>query len=135
MTSIDFGRFRPITIGFDKIFEDMEKLSNIHTNFPPYNIIKLNDDEFEIELAVAGFTKEEINIQFKDSILTIAGEKDTRADVEFSHKGISERNFMKSWTLGDYVKVGDAKMKDGLLIISLFKDVPEEEKPQIISIS
>ena len=55
MTSIDFGRFRPITIGFDKIFEDMEKLSNIHTNFPPYNIIKLNDDEFEIELAVAGW--------------------------------------------------------------------------------
>ena len=135
MTSIDFGRFRPITIGFDKIFEDMEKLSNIHDNFPPYNIIKLNDDEYQIELAVAGFSKEDIDIRFKDSILTVAGEKETRSDVDFSHKGISERNFLKSWTLGDYVKVGDAKMKDGVLIISLFKDVPEEEKPQIISIS
>tara|TARA_X000000950_G_scaffold262517_1_gene333879 strand:+ start:737 stop:1147 length:411 start_codon:yes stop_codon:yes gene_type:complete len=135
MTSIDaFGRFRPFSIGFDRLFDDMERISNHSTNFPPYNVIKSSDDSYLIELAVAGFNKEELSIEFKDSILTVKGDNTTRQELEFVHKGISERNFVRSWTLGDHVKVKSAEVVNGLLVISLVKEVPEEEKPKIIKI-
>ena len=135
MTSIDaFGRFRPFSIGFDRLFDDMERISNHSTNFPPYNVIKSSDDSYLIELAVAGFNKEELSIEFKDSILTVKGDNTTRQELEFVHKGISERNFVISWTLGDHVKVKSAEVVNGLLVISLVKEVPEEEKPKIIKI-
>tara|TARA_B100001939_G_scaffold53385_1_gene42590 strand:+ start:233 stop:643 length:411 start_codon:yes stop_codon:yes gene_type:complete len=135
MTSIDaFGRFRPFSIGFDRLFDDMERISNHSTNFPPYNVIKSSDDSYLIELAVAGFNKEELSIEFKDSILTVKGDNTTRQDLEFVHKGISERSFVRSWTLGDHVKVKSAEVVNGLLVISLIKEIPEEEKPKIIKI-
>ena len=134
MTSIDaFGRFRPLTIGFDRLFEDMERISNISDNFPPYNVIKSSDDTYLIELAVAGFDKSELSIEFKDSVLKIEGKKETR-ELDFAHKGISERNFIRSWTLGEHVKVKSAEVSNGLLIVSLEREIPEEEKPQVIKI-
>ena len=136
MTGIDtFGQFRPFSIGFDKLFSDMERISNHSTNFPPYNVIKSSDDSYLIELAVAGFNKEELHIEFKDSILTVTGDNTTRQELEFVHKGISERNFKRSWTLGDHVKVKSANVVNGLLVISLEREIPEEEKPEIIKIS
>ena len=136
MTAIDtFGQFRPFSIGFDKLFSDMERISNHSTNFPPYNVIKSSDDSYLIELAVAGFNKEELHIEFKDSILTVTGDNTTRQELEFVHKGISERNFKRSWTLGDHVKVKSANVVNGLLVISLEREIPEEEKPEIIKIS
>lgn len=135
MTSIDaLGRFRPFTIGFDRLFEDMERISNISDNFPPYNVIKSSEDSYIIELAVAGFDKKELSIEFKDSVLKVEGKKETR-EIDFAHKGISERNFVRSWTLGEHVKVKSAEVSNGLLIISLEREVPEEEKPQVIKIS
>jgi len=135
MTSIDaLGRFRPFTIGFDRLFEDMERISNISDNFPPYNVIKSSDDTYLIELAVAGFDKSELSIEFKDSVLKIEGKKETR-ELDFAHKGISERNFIRSWTLGEHVKVKSAEVSNGLLIVSLEREIPEEEKPQVIKIS
>ena len=134
MTSIDaLGRFRPFTIGFDRLFEDMERISNISDNFPPYNVIKSSDDTYLIELAVAGFDKSELSIEFKDSVLKIEGKKETR-ELDFAHKGISERNFVRSWTLGEHVKVKSAEVSNGLLIVSLEREIPEEEKPQVIKI-
>jgi molecular chaperone IbpA len=134
MTSIDaLGRFRPFTIGFDRIFDDMERISNVSDNFPPYNVIKSSDDLYFIELAVAGFDKSELNIEFKDSVLKVEGKKETR-ELDFTHKGISERNFIRSWTLGEHIKVRGAEVSNGLLIISLERDIPEEERPQIIKI-
>ena len=136
MTAIDnFGRFRPFTIGFDRLFEDMERISNINDNFPPYNVIKSSDDSYLIELAVAGFNKEEINIEYKDSILSVTGDNTARQELEFVHKGISERNFKRAWTLGEHVKVKSATVVNGLLVISLEREIPEEEKPQVIEIS
>src|SRR6056300_1608544 len=130
MTSIDaLGRFRPFTIGFDRLFEDMERISNINDNFPPYNVIKSSEDSYIIELAVAGFDKKELSIEFKDSVLKVEGNKETR-EINFAHKGISERNFARSWTLGEHVKVKDAKVSNGLLVISLEREIPEEEKPK-----
>ena len=135
MTSIDaLGRFRPFTIGFDRLFEDMERISNINDNFPPYNVIKSSEDSYIIELAVAGFDKKELSIEFKDSVLKVEGNKETR-EINFAHKGISERNFARSWTLGEHVKVNDAKVSNGLLVISLEREIPEEEKPKVIKIS
>jgi len=134
MTSIDaLGRFRPFTIGFDRLFEDMERISNISDNFPPYNVIKSSDDTYLIELAVAGFDKSELSIEFKDSVLKIEGKKESR-ELDFAHKGISERNFIRSWTLGEHVKVKSAEVSNGLLIVSLEREIPEEEKPQVIKI-
>jgi len=136
MTAIDnFGRFRPFTIGFDRLFEDMERISNINDNFPPYNVIKSSDDSYLIELAVAGFNKEEINIEYKDSILSVTGDNTARQELEFVHKGISERSFKRAWTLGEHVKVKSATVVNGLLVISLEREIPEEEKPQVIEIS
>ena len=135
MTAIDtFGQFRPFSIGFDKLFSDMERISNINDNFPPYNVIKSSEDSYIIELAVAGFDKKELSIEFKDSVLKVEGNKETR-EINFAHKGISERNFARSWTLGEHVKVKDAKVSNGLLVISLEREIPEEEKPKVIKIS
>ena len=135
MTAIDsFGRFRPFAIGFDRFFEDIERVSSINDNFPPYNVIKSSEDSYLIELAVAGFNKDELNIEYKDSILTVTGDNTTRQDLDFVHKGISERSFKRSWTLGDHVKVKSATVVNGLLVISLEREIPESEKPQTIKI-
>ena len=135
MTAIDsFGRFRPFAIGFDRFFEDIERVSSINDNFPPYNVIKSSEDSYLIELAVAGFNKDELNIEYKDSILTVTGDNTTRQDLDFVHKGISERSFKRSWTLGDHVKVKTATVVNGLLVISLEREIPESEKPQTIKI-
>ena len=135
MTAIDsFGRFRPFAIGFDRFFEDIERVSSINDNFPPYNVIKSSEDTYLIELAVAGFNKEELNIEYKDGILTVTGDNTTRQELDFVHKGISERSFRRSWTLGDHVKVKTATVVNGLLVISLEREIPESEKPQTIKI-
>ena len=135
MTAIDsFGRFRPFAIGFDRFFEDIERISSINDNFPPYNVIKSSEDSYLIELAVAGFNKDELNIEYKDAILTVTGDNTTRQDLDFVHKGISERSFRRSWTLGDHVKVKSATVVNGLLVLSLEREIPESEKPQTIKI-
>jgi len=148
MTSINtsnIGQFRPFSIGFERLFDDIERISNNpQSNYPPYNVIKSSKDEFLIELAVAGFDKSELSIEFKDSILKVEGKKETRYErkniVEgndfpsFTHKGISEANFMKSWTLGDYFKVKTGEVVNGILIISVQREIPEEEKPLEIKI-
>ena len=135
MTAIDsFGRFRPFAIGFDRFFEDIERVSSINDNFPPYNVIKSSEDSYLIELAVAGFNKDELNIEYKDGILTVTGDNTTRQELDFVHKGISERSFRRSWTLGDHVKVKSATVVNGLLVLSLEREIPESEKPQTIKI-
>ena len=135
MTAIDsFGRFRPFAIGFDRFFEDIERVSSINDNFPPYNVIKSSEDSYLIELAVAGFNKDELNIEYKDAILTVTGDNTTRQDLDIVHKGISERSFRRSWTLGDHVKVKSATVVNGLLVLSLEREIPESEKPQTIKI-
>ena len=135
MTAIDsFGRFRPFAIGFDRFFEDIERVSSINDNFPPYNVIKSSEDSYLIELAVAGFNKDELNIEYKDAILTVTGDNTTIQDLDFVHKGISERSFRRSWTLGEHVKVKSATVVNGLLVLSLEREIPESEKPQTIKI-
>ena len=129
------------TIGFDRLFTEFETQMNSTSNsqgYPPYNISKDGDDLYSITLAIAGFKKSEIDIQLEDGNLLITGtvEKDTSTDdIEYLHKGIAERDFVRSFKLAEYVEVKDAKLEDGLLKVELFRNVPDALKPQSIKIS
>jgi len=136
MTNIKaFGQFSPFSVGFDDIFNTLQRASIPQSNYPPYNIIKKGETYF-IEIAMAGFKKSDIDIQVEDNTLTISSNYSSREnDIEFIHKGISEREFYKSFALAEYVEVKKAKMVDGILVIELEKNIPEEQKPKKIKIS
>tara|TARA_B100000902_G_scaffold88750_1_gene92645 strand:+ start:1095 stop:1508 length:414 start_codon:yes stop_codon:yes gene_type:complete len=136
MTNIKaFGQFSPFSVGFDEIFNTLQRASIPQSNYPPYNIIK-KGETYYIEMAMAGFKQSDINIQVEDNSLTISATyADREDDIEFVHKGISEREFYKSFALAEYVEVKKAKMVDGILLIELQKNIPEENKPKIIKIS
>ena len=135
MTHLDiFGQFRPLTIGFDRYFEDLERLtSHTQTNYPPYNIVKVDAENFCIELAVAGFGKKDIDITKERNVLTIEGKIDDDSK-DFVHKGLASRAFKRSFTLADDVEVSGADMKDGILHVKLVRVIPEEDKPVSIKI-
>jgi molecular chaperone IbpA len=136
MTNIKaFGQFSPFSVGFDDIFNTLQRASIPQSNYPPYNIIKKGETYF-IEIAMAGFKKSDIDIQVEDNTLTISANYSNREnDIEFIHKGISEREFYKSFALAEYVEVKKAKIVDGILVIELEKNIPEEQKPKKIKIS
>ena len=135
MTHLDiFGQFRPFAIGFDRYFEDLERLtSHTQTNYPPYNIVKEDAENFCIELAVAGFGKKDIEITKERNVLTIEGKIDDDSK-DFVHKGLASRAFKRSFTLADDVEVSGADMKDGILHVKLIRVIPEEDKPVSIKI-
>lgn len=121
---------------FDREWDQWERLftSAFETGvYPPYNIIKENDSVWQIELAVAGFSREELDVDVKDSVLTVKGNKvaNTR---DYVHKGIATRAFTRQFRLGEYVEVEEAKYVDGILSIYLKKNVPEDKKPRGIKI-
>ena len=127
-------------IGLDRIAEHMSTLAQetqkAVSNYPPYNLMKTGDDTFLIELAVAGFSEEEIDIEVQDGTLTIKGE-DTRYDsdeVSYIHKGIATRNFERKFTLADTIQVDGASMHNGVLSVKLVNVIPEEKKPRKIPI-
>ena len=130
-------RLSTAIIGFDDIFrqfEDWEATTN--TNYPPYNLIKISDNEWMIELAVAGFSKEDLNVTLHYGTLTVESVKtEGKSERVFLHKGISNRSFRKHWKLNEYVEVKNVEMKDGILRISLVREVPESEKPKQIPIT
>ena len=130
MTHLDiFGQFRPFAIGFDRYFEDLERMSNIsQTNYPPYNVVKVDEEHFAVELAVAGFSKKDISITKEKNVLIIEGKIEDESK-DFVHKGLASRAFKRSWTLSDDIVIEGAELKDGILSVSLEKVVPEEDKP------
>ena len=139
MTRISFGPLYNNTLGFDRFFSEVEKLleSDIKpaTSFPPHNILKLDDSHYIVELAVAGFSKDEIDITVKDSLLTIKGEKEDKTpDVQYLHRGIGTRSFTKTLTIADTIEVKGAEFKDGILRIGLENIIPEHKKPRKIEI-
>jgi molecular chaperone IbpA len=137
---IAFGPLSQSTLGFDKLFDDVEKMLSMNvqktvSNFPPHNILKLDDTHYIVELAVAGFSKDEIEISVDDGTLTVKGEKkDAAIGVQYLHKGIGTRSFTKSLTIADTVEVKGAEFKDGILSIGLENIIPEHKKPRKIEI-
>ena len=145
MTTIEaFGQFRPFTVGFDSIFDKLSDAAIPHSGKIniPYNIVKSKnesgDDIWFIEMAVAGYNKKHIDIELKENNLTITCSKKNETPpedaVEFVHKGIAERNFYKTFALAEHVKVNGAEIVDGILVIELFRKIPEKDKPKTIKI-
>ena len=128
----------PYAVGFDRMFDrlnDHYALHQTNTGFPPYNIRKEGDYNFVIELALAGLTKEDLEVEVVEGTLVVRSvEKKKEEGGELLHRGISYRQFNRSWTLADDVVVKDAKMENGMLLIDLERVVPEEKKPRTIKI-
>ena len=147
MTSKDlsiFNSLRPFSIGFDNMFDQFESLLgdgrlSTQSNYPPYNIRKAGKDKYAIEVAVAGFNKNDVEVEYEDNLLTVKTKKVDKAvekdmDGEIIHRGISQRSFSRSFTIADDIKVEGAKIKDGLLTINCEKIVPEQKKRKLIPI-
>ena len=138
-----FNQLRPFTVGYDNVFDRFETMfDNDHffsttSNYPPYNIVKTGDYTYDIELALAGFGKKDIDVNYADSQLTIKSIKDEKAEEDADgvlHKGISKRQFSRTFTIADDVEVKGAELKDGLLKVSLEKIIPDSKKPRTIQI-
>ena len=116
-----FDPFRNLTVGFDNVFNQLSSLNHFEIpKYPPYNIKKIDDNKYQLEIALAGFSREDIDVQVKDN--------------SFVYKGIAQRAFKRQWTLIDYLKVINAKFNDGILIVDMELNLPEEEKPKKIEI-
>ena len=138
-TSESLSPLYKMSIGFDRLAEQFfndPTFSTAQTGYPPYNIAKKEDDVYEVTLAVAGFKKGDIDISLEDGTLVIKGESNVLDEsVEYLHKGIAERNFIRTFKLAEVVEVKEAKLEDGILRVSLFRNVPDAMKPQKIKIS
>jgi len=120
--------------GFDNLFDAINNPQQ-QQSYPPYNVIKKGDNHYFIEIAVAGFKDDDINLTLEKGVLTVEGNKGTDSDTtEYVHKGISTRNFKRSFTLAETIKVVGADIVDGLLLIGLENEIPEEDKPQTINL-
>jgi len=138
LTKFDLTPFNRATVGFDRVFDllDRQFTNSVSTAYPPYNIIKEGENSYKIEIAVAGFREDEIDITVKDYTLTVIGEqKAQQSDSYYLHKGISSRSFTRPFTLGDHVEVKAATVQNGLLVIDLERIVPEADKPKKIPIT
>lgn len=139
ITTLDLSPFYRASIGVDRLFDRIVNQidTTTTTNYPPYNIVKTGDNTFEIQVAVAGFTQGELEVNFHDGQLIVTGEKKTipNPDHVYHHQGISARKFMRTWPLADYMEVIDAVAKDGILTVSLEQRLPEAMKPKAIAIT
>jgi len=134
MVSLNFPRSS--FIGFDSIFDDIERIAGLTTvsEYPKHNILKLADDKFAIELALAGFKQKDLDIELKDNVLCIKGSKAKEGSEAYIFKGISTKEFVKTFRLAIDVVIDNAKFEDGLLTINLSVVIPEERKPKKINI-
>ena len=130
-----------MSVGFDSVFDHFESMFNespsLHTNYPPYDIVKTDEHSYVIELAVAGFSKKDIKVTVENGVLTVESDRDGNAESsgqEIIHRGISKRYFKKSFSISDDVEIRGAELKDGLLRISMEKIIPESRKRKEISI-
>lgn len=135
-----FNQLRPLSVGFDDVFNHFESMFDYDTvnvsNYPPYNIVKTGDNKYDVEVALAGFNKKDINVSVENGMLTIESKEDKTKDKdgEVIHKGISKRYFKKSFTISDDVEVKGAELKDGMLRVSMEKIIPEAKKLKTIDI-
>ena len=137
MRTIDFSPLYRSGVGFDRLASLLETASvDAAAGYPPYNIERTDENAYRVEIAVAGFRPEELNIEVKENLLTVQGRKAANDDQrKFLHRGLAERNFERRFQLADYVVVTEAALADGLLSISLKRELPEALKPRQIEIT
>ena len=119
----------PFFIGWDRHFKDLEKVMHNSTNYPPYNLVEVGEDTYMIELALAGFKKEEISVEQENNVLTIKGSSGEDSN-KYIHKGIGARDFTRTFSLSEYMIVAGVTMENGVLRVLIIRDVPEEAKPK-----
>jgi molecular chaperone IbpA len=135
-----FTALYPQFVGFDNIFNELERLVDgtaptRNTSFPPHNIIKLDDNKYVVEMAVAGFGQDEVDVEIHDGTLIVKGEKKDQTEVDYLYRGIATRSFTKSIRLNDSIEVRGAQFKDGILKIALENIIPEHKKPRKVEFS
>jgi molecular chaperone IbpA len=135
--TFDMTPFARSTIGFDRLLDHLETLAEPSPgdNYPPYNIEKLSEDRYQVALAVAGFTDNELDVTVEANQLTVSGRKADAAERDMLYRGIAHRPFMRRFSLADFMVVRDAKLSNGLLTIELERQVPEAMKPRHIAIN
>ena len=138
--TLDFPTLHRHSVGFDRLFDELNRTfaNSRSDNYPPHNIAQLDDNHFVVEVAVAGFKESEIDVELKENVLTVKGEKvraEDAPEIKYLHKGLSARNFTRTFTLADHVEVRAATIENGVLAIALELVVPEEEKPTKIQIT
>ena len=127
--------FKNMTVGFDNIFDQLSTLSDFDIpNYPPYNIKKIDKENYQLEMALAGFTKADVIVEVKENTLTISARTSDKEEDSFVHQGIARRAFKRRWTLAEHLEVDEAKLKDGILIVKMKLNLPEEKKPKTITI-
>ena len=136
-TPQDLQKMMGFSVGFDSIFDrffDMDTTRD--SGYPPYNIRKINEAQYVIEIALAGFSKDDIEVEVTEGTLAVRSKKEeeTNGDESFVHKGIAKRSFMRSFSLSDDIIVKGADLKDGMLIVELERVIPDEKKPRLIQI-
>ena len=140
-----FNQLRPVTVGFDNVFDHFERMFEDDfrglsvPNFPPYNIVKTGKNSYDVELALAGYSKKDIDVSLEEGVLTIksvksAEEKEVEDNNGVLHQGIAKRYFSKAFTIADDVEVKGAELKDGLLKVSMERIVPEHKQPKTIEV-
>jgi len=136
-----FNQLRPVTVGFDPIFDRFESMMNDDffnvptTNYPPYNIVRTGDYTYDIELALAGFGKDDIDVKYEDGVVTVKSVHEANKEEDtVQYRGISKRQFSKSFSIADDVVVKGAELKDGLLKIAMERIIPEAKKARSIEI-
>ena len=135
-SAFDFAPYRRSTIGFDRLFDLLENsgLGQGSETYPPFDLIQMDNNHYRISLAVAGFTRDEIDITAQQNQLIVTGKKADDEKVDYIHRGIANRQFERRFGLADFIKVTDADLKDGLLSIDLVREIPEAMRPRKVSI-
>ena len=138
LVRFDTNALNRALLGFDTMFNDFEHryANQLKDNYPPYNIVKHNEDTYEIEIAVTGFSKDEVTVEIDQNQLIVKGIRDKSNDVtaEFLHRGLAFRDFTRSWTLAEHMEVGEGTIKNGVLTIELKRVVPDALKPRVLKL-
>ena len=132
-----FDPFKNLTVGFDDIFDQLSSMSkyvNDIPNYPPYNIKKVGKDKYQLDMALAGFSKDDVKVEVNDNTLTVSASSSDKEDDSYVHKGIAKRAFKRQWTLVEHLEVQDAKLMDGVLTVDMKLNLPDEKKPRTIKI-
>lgn len=139
LVRFDTAALNRALLGFDELFNNFENrfANQINNNYPPYNILKHDENSYELEIAVTGFNKEEITVEIDQNQLIVKGERkrDNDAEIQYLHKGLATRDFTRSWTLAEHMEVGEGSIKNGVLTVGFKRVVPEALKPRVLKIT
>lgn len=137
LTRIDSDTLNRALIGFDSMFNNFERrfANSVQTNYPPHNVVKVDDDHYELQVAVTGFSKEEVTVELDQNILVITASRENEEEKIYIHRGLAQRNFVKHFPLAEHIEVNGAEQKNGVLTIKLERIVPESLKPRRIEIT